>query len=156
MERRRGPRPPTVTLSGGLAEADGRELAEPRAVRAVVGDPVSGVVRLELLLDGEREKLVERPCPNGGCDAELEWALDPDGLDIGPHTVAIVADDASGQRTRREIAFQWHPNGAPVAPAIDETRITPFADQTAFIYTGANPIQTGVCHWDDPAPAGQP
>lgn len=36
------------------------------------------------------------------------------------------------------------PNPSTVAPPVDTTAVTPLASATAFLYTGSNPIQTGM------------
>jgi RHS repeat-associated protein len=41
-------------------------------------------------------------------------------------------------------ALTLPPDPATVAPAINATEVTSFADKSAFLYSGSNPIQTGV------------
>lgn len=141
------PDAPELVLSDGLADADGRQLAEAEGIGVRASDAVSGVVRLEVLLDGARKRLVEQPCPDGGCELASEWTLETQGLADGEHTLAVIARDAAGREARREIAFVWRPFAPPTAPALADTEITPFVEQTAFLYTGVRPVQTGM----DPA-----
>jgi hypothetical protein len=48
-------------------------------------------------------------------------------------------------RPRLEITYKQQENlEVPQAPELPETGITPFADQTSFLYSGSNPVQTGV------------
>ena len=135
---------PDLTLSGPLAGAGSSTIDEVAALHAQASDRFSGTVRLEVLLDGARKRLEDRPCPGGECSLSLDWTLEGDGLEPGPHTVAVVAEDAAGLKRRRELAFEWRPNGTPDAPRLDAAEITPFGDQTSFLYTGAHPVQTGV------------
>jgi len=53
----------------------------------------------------------------------------------GSASVQVIVNDSSGPLP---------PDPATVAPPLDQTVVTTMADATAFLYTGANPIQTGV------------
>jgi len=53
----------------------------------------------------------------------------------GSGSVQVVANDGSGPLP---------PDPSSVAPSLDSTVVTTVGDATAFLYTGANPIQTGV------------
>jgi hypothetical protein len=53
----------------------------------------------------------------------------------GSASVQVIANDSSGPLP---------PDPATVAPPLDQTVVTTVTDATAFLYTGANPIQTGV------------
>lgn len=54
-------------------------------------------------------------------------------LNSAPATVTITATSAS-----------LPPNPSTIAPALNRTVATPLATQVQFLYTGSNPIQTGV------------
>ena len=70
-------------------------------------------------------------------------------LTDGPNTIAVVATDAAGNSTTisRSVTRQSQnlpPDPATVATPNDPTVPTNVATSTAFLYSGANPIQTGV------------
>jgi RHS repeat-associated protein len=69
-------------------------------------------------------------------------------LEEGPNTIAIVATDAATNTTTvnrtvtRGVVIP--PDPATIAPAIDQTIPSTPGRANAFLYTGADPIQTGV------------
>ncbi|HEY0036607.1 MAG TPA: hypothetical protein VGB66_07970, partial [Longimicrobium sp.] len=69
----------------------------------------------------------------------------------GANTVTVTATDAAGNSasvartvTRRGDAGSLPPDPATVAPKLEAGIATDFAASTEFLYTGENPIQTGV------------
>ncbi len=89
----------------------------------------------------------------------VNWILvdvEPDGsfsyslsLDEGPNTIDVVAVDAAGNSSTitRNVTYEsipLPPDPATVAPPIDSTVVTTMYAATEFLYTGENPIQTGV------------
>ncbi len=67
----------------------------------------------------------------------------------GLNTITIAATDAAGNNTMvtRSVTRQASnvpPDPSTVATPLDPTVATNFASANAFLYTGANPIQTGV------------
>jgi RHS repeat-associated protein len=58
--------------------------------------------------------------------------------------VYVVARDRAGNRSQETRLAGLPPDPATVAPRLSETEITPFGGSIAFLYSGANPIQTGV------------
>ena len=102
MERRVDRTAPQLAVTGGLADAAGSELDAVRALHVDANDAVSGVVRAEVLLDGERRELYQQDCPDGGCELQRDWTLLADGLSDGTHTVAVVAIDAAGAHAPRD------------------------------------------------------
>ena len=65
----------------------------------------------------------------------------------GPNTIAVVATDAATNSTTisRSVTRQnLPPDPATVATSIDATVATTVFASTGFLYTGTNPIQTGV------------
>ncbi len=61
--------------------------------------------------------------------------------------LVLTAVDAAGNAsppTTVEVPSGLPPDPATVAPPLDQTAVTDLADATAFLYTGPNPIQTGV------------
>jgi len=70
-------------------------------------------------------------------------------LTTGQNVITALARDAAGHestvtRTVTRGEEPLPPDPSIVAPALDQTKPTNVADATAFLYTGANPIQTGV------------
>ena len=72
-------------------------------------------------------------------------------LAIGSNTITVTATDAAGNAatitrtvTRQQAGPQLPPDPSTVAPALDQTVATNTFTSTQFLYTGANPIQTGV------------
>ncbi len=69
----------------------------------------------------------------------------------GPNTITVIATDSATNSTtvvrsvtRTVPGGNLPPDPATVAPAIDRTVATTVSASTAFLYTGTNPIQTGV------------
>jgi len=80
--------------------------------------------------------------PGGAFDATVD-------LVEGPNTLTLLATDAAGNTatvlrhvTRNGAVLP--PDPATVAPPIDSTVATTVFDASRFLYTGSNPIQTGV------------
>jgi RHS repeat-associated protein len=70
-------------------------------------------------------------------------------LDPGLNTISVLATNGVSNTTVVRHVTRSLPSGLPpdpvtVAPALDRTAATPLASATSFLYTGANPIQTGV------------
>jgi hypothetical protein len=71
------------------------------------------------------------------------------GLAEGANVITVVATDAAGNTSTvvRNVTRQTEPlppDPSTVAPPLDRTVATTMAAATEFLYTGANPIQTGV------------
>ncbi|MDQ6802230.1 MAG: right-handed parallel beta-helix repeat-containing protein, partial [Acidobacteriota bacterium] len=64
------------------------------------------------------------------------------GIGQGSATITATFGGMSGAATAQVETLP--PDAASVATPIDPTKITTVADSTSFLYTGANPIQTGV------------
>lgn len=71
-------------------------------------------------------------------------------LSQGPNTITVVATSGAGRATTatrsvtRTSSEPVPPDPSTVAPALDRTVATNLAAATQFLYSGANPIQTGV------------
>ena len=70
-------------------------------------------------------------------------------LDEGANVITVVATDAAGNTSAvvRNVTRETEPlppDPSAVAPPLDRTVATTMAAATEFLYTGANPIQTGV------------
>jgi RHS repeat-associated protein len=57
---------------------------------------------------------------------------------------AIVTQSDSGNWVQQMVAFKPATGGPPPAPPIDQTVASNIATTTSFLYTGSNPVQTGV------------
>ena len=70
------------------------------------------------------------------------------GLAAGPNTIIVVATDAAANATTvtrsvsREVPIP--PDPSTVATALDPTAISTVSASSAFLYSGSDPIQTGV------------
>ena len=135
---------PLLELTGPLADADGGELGADALLHVHATDAGAGVTAVEVELDGVRAELREQECATGGCALDLDWTLAVAGLAEGPHTVTVRATDAVGRSRARELRFDLRTDDTPAAPALDQTEITPFGEQTDFLYQGTHPVQTGV------------
>jgi RHS repeat-associated protein len=65
----------------------------------------------------------------------------------GKNIIAIETTDEAGNRTDSVQTITYKPlppDPAKVAPKVDKTTVTTLASATQFLYTGSNPIQTGV------------
>lgn len=145
---------PTIALSGTVAAAAGGTLSGASndltvtASDGVAPDAGSGIRSVEVLIDGNRDDLIEQPCPDGGCDLTNTWTYTREQLPAGQHTIKVIAIDGAGRDAETEITFTVDAD-APVrppiqAPALDDTVPTEVKSATEFLYTGANPAQTGV------------
>lgn len=69
-------------------------------------------------------------------------------LTKGANTITVTATDTTGNTSTSAIMITYTLPGLPdpstVAPPIDNTVATTLASATAFLYTGSDPIQTGV------------
>jgi uncharacterized protein YfaP (DUF2135 family) len=65
----------------------------------------------------------------------------------GINQITLSATDAAGNTSSKELSIKMvplPPDPAKVAPKIDPTVVTTVGAATKFLYTGSNPIQTGV------------
>ncbi len=124
----------------------------PPATQVTVGTPTNGQVTISggagSVEGGARVKVTNSrtgasvtvtAAANGSFSAQLA-AQAGDGLAL------VVSDGASNDSgtTLLSVAGGLPPDPATVAPPINRTVATDIAATTAFLYTGANPIQTGV------------
>lgn len=67
----------------------------------------------------------------------------------GENSITVIAKDEAENADTIVYAVDWNPvilppDPATVAPPLDPTVVTSMFDATSFLYTGENPIQTGV------------
>ncbi len=85
---------------------------------------------------------------NGVATTVTNGAFSKDvSLTVGQNTIVVIATDSAtnADTVRRTVTRSTlPPDPATVATAIDPTVATNIATSTSFLYTGADPIQTGV------------
>jgi len=102
----------------------------------------AGVVRVEVEVDGQSVEVDEGACPAGNCARTLEWDFDTAEHEPGRHTIEVTAIDGAGNVDTAE--FTVFVAEAVEAPPLPETGTVPIGEATEFIYTGPDPMQTGV------------
>jgi RHS repeat-associated protein len=132
--------PPTLAI---VSPKDGS--SSPLASQQIVvsyADALSGVdlSRLAILVDGR--DLTSRFTVDG------TQAVATLAFVVGQHQVAAQIADLAGNVSRARSTFTIKdalpPDPKTVAPPLDRTVATALVDATAFLYSGSNPIQTGV------------
>ncbi|HEX6369715.1 MAG TPA: RHS repeat-associated core domain-containing protein [Longimicrobium sp.] len=127
-------RPPALTVTAPL---DG---AVTQAASVAVEGTATGTAPLSLTVNGAPVAL--------GADGSFSHGV---ALSVGANTLTLVATDGGGRTatatrgvTREAAAQTLPPDPATVAPVLNRTVATTLHASTAFLYTGAAPIQTGV------------
>jgi hypothetical protein len=103
----------------------------------------SGVERIEVQVDGGSATVEEESCAAGNCSLTLDWDFETSEYDPGRHTIDVFATDGAGNISSEEFTV-FVPDRPPAAPPLPETGITPIGDATEFLYSGPDPVQTGV------------
>ncbi|MEE4112508.1 MAG: hypothetical protein V2I40_06805, partial [Desulfobacteraceae bacterium] len=91
--------------------------------------------------------LIPGPAHAVSCVFDENGDLDIDGSDLAVFALAFSPDDLSGFAAdfgHTDCTDELPPDPSTIAPAIDPTTATTVVMATAFLYTGDNPIQTGV------------
>jgi RHS repeat-associated protein len=140
--------PPQLSLSGALKDAEGHQLTHDSYALAVDAlDPASGVKSAEVQVDGERQDYAEQACPTGGCPLFRDFVLETSDFSPGDHTIHVVVTDQLGARAESQWAVTIPASTAADpehAPPLDMSRATTVYDATRFLYSGSDPLQTGV------------
>jgi tripartite motif-containing protein 71 len=117
---------PTVALTGSMTEQD--SLGTRRAsytLKATGSDgtasnPQSGIAKAEVKLDGkavamEGKQLEEwsPKCATQNCPLAAEWTLDSSSLAEGTHTIEVIAKDAVGNTSTKNLVIETRPAPAP-------------------------------------------
>ena len=118
------------------------EATDPAAGPAPQGTR-SGVERIDIEVDGQSVEVDEGACAAGNCSREAEWAFDTAAHDPGRHTIEVTATDGAGNTATEDFTV-WVAEPPPAAPALSETGVTPMNEATEFLYSGPDPVQTGV------------
>jgi RHS repeat-associated protein len=130
----RDTQPPVITIT---EPAEGQSTPEETlTVRGSVQDATA----VTLTVNGQAVPL--------GADKTFSSVV---SLAVGSNTVTVSATDAAGNQsiqtrtvTRTAAEGPLPPDPTTVAPQLDPTVATTLGSATAFLYSGSNPIQTGV------------
>jgi hypothetical protein len=96
--------PPSMDVSGELKDAeDQRPLYEDAVggLHVSASDAGSGVVRVEVIVDGATRSARDQACANGGCGIEHDYELAGREYVDGQHEVRVIARDQVGYTTER-------------------------------------------------------
>ncbi len=138
----------TAPVISNLQPANGTKLNLKRPViTGGIIDELSGIdpASVRLILDGQ---LV-----NGSYDNISKIISYTPGADLasGSHSVTLNASDMAGNPVTAGSSFtiatsdpNLPPDPAEVAPTLDPTIVSDLKTATSFLYTGENPIQTGM------------
>ncbi len=143
--------PPAVTPVSPLA---GQVVAADVTIRMDYADGGSGIdpASAELVLDGA-DRTVDATVTTMfiALVPPLNDDGTPEGLPPGSHEVTVTVRDRAGNAGTATVAFtvasppsDLPPDPTTVAPPVDPTVATDIASATAFLYSGEDPIQTGV------------
>jgi RHS repeat-associated protein len=136
---------PTLSLTGSLVDQQTTNATTgTRSVTVASTDAGSGVRSLTMSVDGVQRETRTQACAAGGCALGATWSLDVGALSDGPHTVSIVATDGVSRTATRTLDVRVERYAMPPVPALSSTEGTPYVDQVDFLWTGSNPLQTGV------------
>lgn len=135
--------PPAVTID---SPASGLTTNGNVTILGKVSDALSGVAGLEGTVDAGSFAPVTF---DSSGNFTFTTALALNGTADGSHTVHFKATDNAGNTSpTTDLVFQLDtsvpPDPSQVAPPLDQTTTTDLAAATSFLYSGANPIQTGV------------
>jgi hypothetical protein len=100
--------PPGVSVGGDLTvtpQSGPLEVGEPESLQVDATDAASGVVAIEVLVDGVSKAIATSDCTTGGCDKHLDWSLNPGDYSDSGHTVTVRARDWVGHTTERSWSF---------------------------------------------------
>ena len=123
--------PPTVTITAPQDNA--QVTSSPVSVTATVSDALSGLAGVTC--NGSPATL-----SNGSATCQA-------ALNAGPNPITVQASDLAGNVASSGITVAFAnlpPDPSTVAPPLSRTAATSMLDATSFLYTGPNPIQTGV------------
>jgi RHS repeat-associated protein len=133
--------PPRVTIT---SPASGLVTNTNVTVAGTVTDAVSGVGLLQAWVDTGAPASV---AVDASSHFSFTTALPLAGSADGDHAVHLQARDNAGNVSGiSDVSFQLSTGGTGgfVAPPVDPTVATTIGAATSFLYTGSNPIQTGV------------
>jgi len=100
--------PPTLNVSGSLAEAEGTEVTEASytleaaATDGEAANPRSGVRDIAFLVDGERkDEATPQDCPADSCPLSRSFEFRTADYRFGPHEVTVKATDQVGRESTK-------------------------------------------------------
>ncbi len=125
------------------APADGATVSGPLAVTVSAAD-AGGLAGVDLTVAGSSQGTL--------ATAPFAWTVDTTALADGDVELRATATDAAGNTAEASVTVsvdnagsgELPPDPADVAPDLDPTVATSFLASTEFLYTGDDPIQTGV------------
>jgi tripartite motif-containing protein 71 len=112
---------PEVSLSGSLAEQGSLGTRLPtyalrvNAKDGTPGAPQSGIKKVEVKVDGATVPMAEQAewepnCQTEDCSVGAEWTLNSSAYAAGPHEVQVIATDAVGNATTKNLQIELrHP-----------------------------------------------
>lgn len=136
---------PALALSGSLVDLQGTPATSgSRTVDIAATDSGAGITALTLSVDGLQQEAVTQPCAAGGCSRNESWSVDVGALGDGAHSVVITATDGSGRVKSETLEVLTERFAMPPVPPLSDSDVTPFPEQVDFLWTGSDPLQTGV------------
>lgn len=125
------------TTQGASVDADGCSLNQLDADNDGVSDAID-----QCLSTPAGETVNGNGCSASQLDSDQDGVAD--SADACPGTAVAETVDLDGCSQAQGGSGPLPPDPSTVAPAIDQTKPTTVFDATAFLYSGASPIQTGV------------
>jgi hypothetical protein len=131
---------PTITIA---SPANGGVDTGNVTITGQVTDSTSTINSLTAAVDSGAPQSVSL---DGSANFSFTTALAVDGSSDGNHVVHFQAtDQAGGTSALVNVTFALNTrSGAVAAPGLDPTVATTIGTATQFLYTGSNPVQTGV------------
>jgi sugar lactone lactonase YvrE len=111
---------PELSLSGSLTEQGSLGTHRPsyalrvNAKDGAEGVPQSGIAKVEIRVDGKKIVMPDEAdwtpnCQTENCPFANEWGLNVGEFSAGAHKVEVIATDAVGNSTVRELLIELHP-----------------------------------------------
>jgi len=139
LHHRLDTQPPTISVT---SPATGLVTKSNVTVSGLVTDDVSGVASLQAQVDTGSVNSVTF---NASGNFQFTTALALDGSADGSHTVHLTATDGAGNVAHQDFTFTLNTSNPAVGTApLDLSVATTVGSSTQFLYTGSNPVQTGV------------
>jgi hypothetical protein len=145
---------PALSLTGTMTEQATLGISRPRYIlKAEASDgtqanPQSGVASVKISVDGQQVQLNQPGCSTQNCQVTNEWTLYSGSYAPGSHTVTILATDAVGRSTTKNLTIEIQPDTTkPSFGMGGEVQAAPgsWVDQRNYtVYVGAGDSGYGV------------